>query len=257
MSAVTVADSVWGTLACPKGEFPELFDQRTLDGLPEPAARWLHHALPDGTPVFRAVKVSMSGSIKLGSRWMPFTADQILRAGVGFVWRPVVGNRLLRFIGADVFGPDEARMEFRLQGLITVAKASGPDVARSAAGRLAAETVAWLPQATTPQAGARWREVDDERAVVTLDIAGEPIDVEITVDSDGCLRAIHLERWSNEVDPPRFEPFGADVSEDFCTDVGVRLAGSGRVGWAHGTPEWPSREFFRFTIERVEPIRPR
>ncbi len=257
MSAVTVADSVWGTLACPSEKFPELFDPRTLDGLPAPAARWLRHALPDGTPVFRAVKVVMSGSIKLGSRWMPFTADQILRAGVGFVWRPVVGGRFLRFIGADVFGPDEARMEFRLQGLITVAKASGPDVARSAAGRLAAETVAWLPQATTPQAGARWREVDDDRAVVSLDIAGEAVDVEVTVDSTGCLRAVQLQRWSNDVEPPGFEPFGADVSEEFCTDVGVRLAGSGLVGWGHGTPEWPSGQFFRFTIEGAEPIKPR
>ncbi|MFA9565268.1 MAG: DUF6544 family protein [Acidimicrobiales bacterium] len=66
-------------------------------------------------------------------------------------------------------------MEFRLHGLVPVAQASGPDVARSAAGRLAAETVAWVPQALTPQAGA----VDDEHAVVKSDFAGETVDVEV------------------------------------------------------------------------------
>jgi hypothetical protein len=133
---------------------------------------------------------------------MPFTTDQVLQAGVGFVWKPIVGGRVVRFVGADILGPDDARMEFRLQGLIPVAKASGPDTARSAVGRLAAETVAWLPQATTPQAGARWRAVDSERATVTLDVVGGTVDVEVTVDADGRLKGIGLQRWNGSTNPP-------------------------------------------------------
>lgn len=59
----------------------------------------------------------------VGSRWMPFAADQVLRAGVGFVRKPIVGGHVVRFVGADILGPDGARKEFRLHGLIPVATA--------------------------------------------------------------------------------------------------------------------------------------
>ncbi len=161
------AATTWAALAAPAGEPVRRFDPATVVDLPDPAQRLLVRALPEGTPLTGVVTLKMAGWIKLG-RWMRFRADQILRAGVGFVWRPVVGGRILRFTGADLLGPEEARMEFRLHGLVPVARASGSDVARSAAGRLAAETVAWLPQALTPQAGARWRAMDEARAAVTL-----------------------------------------------------------------------------------------
>lgn len=93
-------------------------------------------------------------------------------------------------------------MEFRLHGLVPVAQASGPDVARSAAGRLAAETVAWVPQALTPQAGA----VDDEHAVVKSDFAGETVDVEVGVDPDGRVVRLELQRWKDSADLAGFEP---------------------------------------------------
>ena len=105
----------------------------------------------------------MRGEIRLAGRWLPFTAEQLLRASTGFVWAPIVGGRLIRFAGADALGPDGARIEFRLHGRIPIVRGSGADIARSANGRLAAETVAWLPAALTPQAGARWIAVDTTR----------------------------------------------------------------------------------------------
>jgi len=156
---------------------PPLFDPSTLDGLPAPAQRFLASAIADGAPLPRSVQLEMTGRIKLGV-WLPFTARQILVAGQGFVWQPIVGGRIVRFVGADALGPDGARMEFRLHGRIPVVNASGPDTDRSAAGRLAAETVAWLPQALTPQAGASWRPIDDGRATVILTGPGGPVDAQ-------------------------------------------------------------------------------
>lgn len=257
MSVFQVAGSTWDTLATPDDSVPALFDHGTLADLPEPAARWLAHAVPDCSPLFSAVEITMSGTIKLGSRWWPFTADQVLRAGVGFVWKPVVGNRLLRFVGADILGPDEAQMEFRFHGLVPVAKASGDDVARSASGRLAAETVAWIPQAATPQAGAVWTPVDDRRAIVTLEAADESVDVQVNIGPDGRLNSVRLDRWNEDSDPPKFEPFGGVMSRDYTTDAGVRVADCGSVGWGYGTSAWDDGGFFRYKIDSLEPIRPR
>ena len=241
------AATTWSALAEPTGQPTLAFDPTTLADIPDPAQRLLARALPAGTPLTSAATVEMTGEIKLG-RWMPFRADQILRASVGFVWWPVVGGRLLRFTGADLLGPVEARMEFRLQGLVPVAQASGPDVARSAAGRLAAETVAWVPQALTPQAGARWSAVDDEHAVVTLDAAGETVDVEVAVDPDGRVVSLGLQRWKDSADPPGFEPFGGRVEDEFVTSEGVHIVGAGAVGWGWATPQWAAGEFFRYRI---------
>lgn len=206
-----VAERGWRTLSDESPVEPAAFDPATRAGLPPPAQRLLGRALPSGVALSDTVELSMEGKIELGGRWFPFSAEQILRAREGFVWSPVVGGRIVRFGGADILTADDARMEFRLHGLIPVVRADGPDIRRSAQGRLAAETVVWLPQALTPQLGARWTPVDDERAIVTLDAAGAHIDVEVAVDGDGRIRRIGLDRWNGSVDPPRLEPFGASL----------------------------------------------
>jgi len=215
----------------------------------------LLRAIPVGAPLGAAIELAMTGEIKLGRRWLSFTADQVLRAGVGFVWRPTVGGRFVRFTGADVLGPDGAEVDFRLHGRVPVVRASGPDVDRSARGRLAAETVAWLPQALTPQSGARWQAVDDNRAIVTIDAAGEPTEVEVTVDDEGQLRSLALQRWRDSTEPAAFAPFGGAVDGLLTTDDGVAIASPGTVGWDWGTAGQSAGEFFRYTISSARNLR--
>jgi hypothetical protein len=238
----------WTALADGSPAEPTAFDPTTLADLPPPARRLLGRALPSGVALSTTVELSMEGEIELGGRWFPFTAEQILRAREGFVWSPIVGGRMVRFVGADLLTADDARMEFRLHGLIPVVRTAGPDVRRSAQGRLAAETVAWLPHALTPQLGARWTAVDDERAIVTLDAAGSDIDVEVVVDGDGRIRRAGLDRWNGSVDPPRLEPFGASVDSTFTASNGVGIAGSGTAGWGFGTADEADGVFFRYRI---------
>src|SRR5216117_727143 len=47
--------------------------------LPEPAGRYLTHAIAPRTPLASAVRLRMHGEIKLKS-WLPFTAEQIIRS---------------------------------------------------------------------------------------------------------------------------------------------------------------------------------
>lgn len=224
------------------------FDAATLDGLPSPAQRYLTYALPPRTPLSRVVRLEMCGDIKLVGRWLPFTATQILRAGAGLVWNASVGGRLLRFTGADALGPDAARMEFRLRGRLPVVRVEGDDIRRSGCGRLAAETVAWLPQALTPQAGARWRGVDDDRAAVSIRAAGTDVDVEICVDTDGQLRWLSLQRWNSSAKPPAFAAFGGAVASSHTTSAGLCIAGAGTVGWDWHPAAPGDGLFFRYRI---------
>jgi hypothetical protein len=243
-----IAARGWAALSTAPLADPVVFDEATLAELPSPTQRLLGRALPSGAALAFTVELAMDGEIKLGGRWLSFTAEQILQVGEGFVWSPVVGGRLIRFVGADLLTADDARMEFRLHGLIPVVRESGLDVRRSAQGRLAGETAAWLPHALTPQLGARWTPVSDDQAIVTLLAAGAEVDVEVSVDGDGQLRRVGLDRWNGSVDPPRFEPFGASIDSTFTAPNGVRIAGGGTVGWGFGTDGEADGVFFRYRI---------
>jgi hypothetical protein len=45
----------------------------------------------------------MSGSFRMaqGKRWIPMRAKQITSALKGFVWKPVIGSGLFKFMGVD------------------------------------------------------------------------------------------------------------------------------------------------------------
>ena len=44
----------------------ETFDPAAIVSLPEPARRWLGHAIAPGTPLWSSVELTMHGQIKLG-----------------------------------------------------------------------------------------------------------------------------------------------------------------------------------------------
>ncbi len=233
--------------AAPHGSF----DPDDVEDLPAPARRLLRHALPPGTPLASTVVLDMTGEIRL-RRWMPFRARQVLAAGVGFLWAPRVGRPPLVFTGADTHVDGRGTLDFRLWGLVPVARESGPDTDRSADGRLAAETVAWLPHALVPAMGATWRAVDDTRATVSVPVGDRSVDVTVSVAPDGRLQTLSLERWGTpDGQPPGAYPFGGDFSDERAFDA-VTIASAGRVGWWRGTPQQDDGVFFRYRIIRAQ-----
>jgi hypothetical protein len=56
---------------------PQAFEPSMAADLPEPARRWLTHAIAPGTQLWQSVELSMRGQIRLGA-WRPFTARQVL-----------------------------------------------------------------------------------------------------------------------------------------------------------------------------------
>jgi len=200
-----------------------------------------------GVRLSSKVRIAMEGKIKLKT-WTPFKARQILRVGEGFVWRATGGSGPLRFVGGDTLWNGKADLDFKMWGMIPVAHESGPDIDRSAVGRLAAETVAWAPQALTPQMGATWTSIDGSKATVTLPVLGEDVDVTVTIADDGRLRELVTQRWGDpEQDEFGFHPFGASVLELADVD-GITIVSDGRVGWWWGTDRQAEGEFFRFSI---------
>ncbi|GAA1764794.1 DUF6544 family protein [Kocuria aegyptia] len=238
----------WADLERPGHLVPPPVDTAAIAGLPEPARRWLGRAVPPGTPAWAAAELSMRGEIRLGGSWRAFSARQIIAPGIGFVWAARTRVRGLPAAGYDRYGPGGGEMRWRLLGLLPVLSAAGPDVTRSAAGRLAGEGV------TVPTAclGATWSEgPSPDTAVMSWVLDREREDALIRVDPEGRLQELSMQRWG---DPGGTgygrHPFGVALSEE-AEVAGVRVATVLRAGWAWGTERQAEGEFFRARIQDV------
>jgi uncharacterized protein DUF6544 len=216
-------------------------------GLPEPARRWLRHAIAPGTPLWPSVELSMRGEIKLGS-WRPFTARQVLAPPRGFIWAASTRLLGLPVTGFDRLSSGSGQMRWRLGGLVPVVSAAGPDVTRSAAGRLAGETAL----APTTFRAATWTDgADGDRTVATWRIDGADESAELHVDPDGRLLDVVMQRWGNPLGAPYGRhPFGVAIEAEE-TFEGVTIGSRLRAGWFWGTDRQDEGEFFRAEITGV------
>lgn len=227
----------------------ERFDPALLAGLPAGAQRLLGHALAPGAPLARAVRLAMTGTIRLGD-WHPFEADQVIVRDRGMVWAARVRMKGLPIRGSDRLLDGRGAMRWALFGLIPFLRAEGADITRSARGRLRAETI-WLPSLLADPA-VTWTEADAGlRARVRVD--GEPGDLDLTPDADGRLREVRLARWGNPGGGPFGEvPFGG-VMEAEGTFQGLTIPTRVRVGWWFGTERFEREgEFFRAELTGAE-----
>lgn len=189
-----------GTLTTAGQASPEqtgCFHPDLVSTVPEPARRYLLHAIAPGTPLASRIELEMGGRIRLSpaGKWMPFHARQEM-SREGFVWKASAG-RFLRIAGEDRYLQGEGTMVWKLWGLVPVVSGSGPNITRAARGRFVAEAAVFLPSVLLPQNGTRWRRVDDETAEATVDITGVPVPLLLSLGSDGRLRKIVFSRWGN------------------------------------------------------------
>lgn len=239
-------DALWGAAPASPGRF----DPGTLANLPEPARRYLGHAIAPGTALATAVRITMHGEIKLGARWRPFTAEQVIVRDRGMIWAarsPMMG---LAIVGSDRVLDGIGAMRWRIAGLIPVMSAAGPDIARAAAGRLAAEAI-WLPAWLLDPAVA-WRAEGPDQVGYRLTTNGEAVSPTLTIAGDGRVTAGRFSRWGNpDGGAFRYHEFGivADQERSFG---GYTIPTRMRAGWYPGTPRFESEgEFFRMTIDQA------
>lgn len=244
-------DELWDGV-CPGSE---TFDPARVAHLPEPAQRYLLHAIAPGTRLASAVRLTMSGDIKLGDRWLPFEAEQVICWDRGMIWKAKAKMGLLSIRGSDRIIDGEGAMRWKLFGIIPVMKADGPDITRSAAGRLQIESM-WLPSVLLPPRlpgeptrDVVWHAEDRSHPHVSLTAQGEHADIELTIDERGAVLAGTLARWGNpEGGAFHHVPFGGYIDAELECD-GYTVPSQLRVGWYAGTERYEKEgEFWRATI---------
>jgi hypothetical protein len=229
---------------------PGGFDEAELAGVDEPVRRYFRAAIAPGTPLARAARLRMRGSIKIGNRWLPFRADELLAPLQGYHWPATVAGGLLR--GFDTYADRDAVMVWKLLGVVPMIRAHGPDVARSAMGRAVTESI-WLPTALLPRYGVLWRAESDELLVADIPIDGQRVMLQVTITGDGRVRADHVDRWHDPEGTGAFGwfPFGVEATSSTGFDCGITMPADGVGGWFHGTNRWHEGQFMRYSISEL------
>jgi hypothetical protein len=225
------------------------FDPAQVRQLPEPAQRWLVHSLPPGAPLAGAVMLRMRGRLRIG-RWLPFEAVQLHAPPYGYLWVAKAGLGPVSIRGYDCYADGVGVMRWRLFGRFGLVSASGPDIDRSAAGRVALDAFtvpsSWLRPEVSWQPGP-----DADSAVAHWQVGHWVSAVQIEVAPDGALRSVCMRRWAAPAGQPWGEyRCGGTVAAERCFE-GVTIPTQLRAGYFFRTPRWDKGEFFRATVTDV------
>ncbi len=225
----------------------QVFQPEQLQGLPEPAQRYLNHAIAPGTPLAAAVRLRMHGEIKL-KQWRPFQAEQVICWPQGMIWQAKTWMNGLPISGWDRVVDGTGAMQWKLLGLLPVMRAAGQDVTRSAMGRLHGECI-WLPSVLC---GATWSASDDTHANAQLTLHPETTELMLTVNPAGQLAQTCFKRWGNPEGAAHHAVNFGGYLEAERTFAGYTIPTQIRVGWYFGSDQFESGgEFFRATIDEA------
>ncbi|MGE5620596.1 MAG: DUF6544 family protein [Sphingomonadaceae bacterium] len=232
-------DQIWRSLEQTE-RVGGVFSEEMVSDLPDAARRYFLHAIRPGAPLATRVEFGYTGEIKPGEQmpWMSLDAHQILVKQRGFVWKARTWKGPLVVTGRDHYFDGEGRMKIALFGLVPVVNASGPDLSRSAMGRLLMEG-ALLPTAFLPGPNVRIEGIDESRFTAHMKLQGETTTVNFTVDPEGRLTEMYIARWG-DMTPDRsfqFIPYGIHVDEE-ATFEDYTIPSKIRVGWWYGTERY-------------------
>jgi hypothetical protein len=230
---------------------PKIYDQRELEGLPEPVQRFFRTVIKDGQAIASAVKLSQQGLFNMNEmedKWSPFTATQfVITQRLGFDW----DARIQMAPGVNAFVHDtyllgEGSLHASLLGLFTVADVGGtPEANQGELLRFFAEAP-WYPTALLPSQGVRWEAIDDTSARATLTDGATTVSLVFQFNAEGAIATMRAEaRYRDKVTAM---PWGGRFWE-YSVRNGMLIPLEGEVGW-----EYPEgiRLYFKGRITEIE-----
>lgn len=214
---------------------PQIYDQKELEGLPEPVQRFFRTVLKDGQAIASAVKLSQQGQFNMSEtedKWSPFTATQlVITQRPGFDWdaRIQMAPGLNAFVH-DTYLLGEGSLHASLLGLFTVADVRGtPEAAQGELLRFFAEAT-WYPTALLPSQGVRWEAIDDTSAGATLTDGATTVSLVFQFNAEGAIATMRAEaRYRDKLTAM---PWSGRFWE-YSVQGGMLIPLEGEVGWEY------------------------
>jgi hypothetical protein len=214
---------------------PKIYDQREIEGLPDPVQRFFQTVLKDGQAIVAAVKLSQQGQFNLNEmedKWNPLTATQlVITQRMGFDWdaRIQMAPGLNAFVH-DTYLLGEGSLHASLLGLFTVAKMdSTPESNLGELLRFFAEAL-WYPTALLPSQGVRWEAINDTSARATLTDGATTVSAVFQFNAEGAIDTFRTEaRYRDKLTAM---PWGGRFWE-YSVRNEMLIPLEGEVGWEY------------------------
>lgn len=228
---------------------PDPFALAWVAGLPEPARRYLAHALAPGVQIPSSVQLRMIGNVRAEpeGEWLEMEADEVLAPPRGLVWSARVRGRVLAMSATEHYLAGLGGAQLWL-GRLPVRRRQDPDLATSLAGRVGVESVL-MPAALLPRPGLQWHGGGDlDTARVSFKVDSTPVDLTLKLGGDGTLRAAILRRWGEVGGVGEWRSFRVDVYAERTFD-GITIPARMSASWE--LADGARFEFFRAEITRA------
>lgn len=182
----------------------QYFDSAMLAGLPNPAQRYLRHAIKPNARLASSIEVTMHGaythSADITAPKYPFHGKRIIRAGKGFVYKVVVPGEGLQRIhenGLAFYANQQGYERAKYMYLVPIYfRLNNPaDINRTFLERYITDLIL-LPSALLPQPGVEWRAIDEQHASVTITQDGQALTLKLKIGSAGELQEVSFDYWS-------------------------------------------------------------
>lgn len=214
---------------------PQIYEQKEIEGLPEPVQRFFRTVLKDGQAIVAVVKLFQQGQFNLNeteAKWNPFTATQlVMTQRLGFDW----DARIQMAPGVNAFVHDtyllgEGNLHASLLGLFTVAKMHDtPENNQGELLRYFAEAT-WYPTALLPSQGVRWEAINDTSARATLTDGATTVSLVFQFNAEGTIATCRAEaRYHDKLTAM---PWVGRFWE-YSVRNGMLIPLEGEVGWEY------------------------
>ena len=238
-------DALWNQAAPARTSF----DPAMVAHLPPQVQRFLSAAIMPGVPLARAVRLKMSGEIKLKD-WHPFEAEQVISWDRGFIWRATAHlSKWVSMTCSDRFINGEGDRKWSLFGVIPMIEEAGQHFSLSSCARMELEA-SWLPTVLVSP-DVDWR-VSGRSIFAHLQIFGHESEIEFLMNPDGDLTFMAVERWGDVAGDGYFDStdFGSLVVHRQMFN-GITVPSTICAGWNPKVAGFDG-EFIRCTVESAE-----
>jgi hypothetical protein len=198
--------------------------------LPEPVRRYFTHAIAPGTVLAQGVAFETQGRIKFGQdEWWPYTAQQLLVPACGFIWAATARKSWWRISGSDSYHAGQGWMRWSMLGWFPVLRTGGAEVTRSAAGRLALESI--LVPSSLLDPAVQWEVNSPNTITALLDVQGQTCALGLVLTETGAVAKVRGLRWG-PTSSGKYDSlvFGIDVERESSSD-GFTIPGVFKAGW--------------------------
>lgn len=225
---------------------PETVSFNNFDKLPAPVAKYFRLVLKEGQPIIQTARFKQKGEFFLNEKWIPFEATQHFSANPkGFIWVAEMRlNLLINVRVRDAFVEGEGSMKAKILPFFTVADAEKKAELDSAAlQRYLAESV-WFPTSLLPSENLVWGEINENRALATLNESGTTVSLEFRFNEAGEITEVFSPARFREADGEFVSTAWAGRFSNYEERNGMLIPTEGEVEWQLETgniPYWKGK----------------